>query len=270
MFSGCASVVNSLSSDLAENLSLSMKNQSDPEVVRQAIPAYLVLIDSLVESDPENPSTLMAASQLYGSYASAFVKETERAAQLSKKSFDYADQAICLELDSLCDAESLSLDEIQATLKTLDEDQISRVYDLSVAWAGKIQANSGDWNAIAQIPKLNALLLKVSQINPDIDQGNVWLYLGVLGSQIPPSLGGKPDQARQWFEQAIQRSNKQNLMASVMFAEHYARLVFDQQLHDSLLQDVLSRDPESPGLTLLNTLAQSRARELLAESQDFF
>ena len=57
-------------------------------------------------------------------------------------------------------------------------------------------------------------------------------------------------------------------MAKVEFARRYSRLVFDQPLHDRLLNDVLSADPEEPGLTLSNTLAQQQAKELLAD--DYF
>ena len=59
-------------------------------------------------------------------------------------------------------------------------------------------------------------------------------------------------------------------MAKVVFAEQYAKLVFDKEMHDRLLNEVLAADPVSEGRTLTNTVAQTRARELLAESDDYF
>jgi hypothetical protein len=53
-------------------------------------------------------------------------------------------------------------------------------------------------------------------------------------------------------------------------AQHYARMVFDQELHDQLLQTVLSDPADFPGLKLVNTLAKQQASMLLAESSDFF
>jgi hypothetical protein len=41
-------------------------------------------------------------------------------------------------------------------------------------------------------------------------------------------------------------------------------------LHDQLLREVLEADPEQPGLTLFNTLAQDEARELLDSADDYF
>jgi len=55
-----------------------------------------------------------------------------------------------------------------------------------------------------------------------------------------------------------------------VFAEQYAKMMFDQTLHDRLLQEVIDADPVVPNLTLINVLAQDLARELLSESNEYF
>ena len=60
------------------------------------------------------------------------------------------------------------------------------------------------------------------------------------------------------------------LMAKVLLARQYARLVFDRPLHDRLLQEVVEAEPKARGFTLSNTLAQGQARELLAGSDEYF
>jgi hypothetical protein len=59
-------------------------------------------------------------------------------------------------------------------------------------------------------------------------------------------------------------------MAKVLFASHYARLVFDRPLYDRLLGEVIEADPRARGFTLSNVLAQEEAAVLLAESGEFF
>ena len=59
-------------------------------------------------------------------------------------------------------------------------------------------------------------------------------------------------------------------MAKVFFAERYARLVFDRDLHDRLLADVIAADAEVDGRVLSNTLAQAQAQELLASADEYF
>jgi hypothetical protein len=53
-------------------------------------------------------------------------------------------------------------------------------------------------------------------------------------------------------------------------AKHYARMVYDQQLHDQLLVEVQTAKADFPGYTLINTLAKIEADQLLAESSEFF
>ena len=59
-------------------------------------------------------------------------------------------------------------------------------------------------------------------------------------------------------------------MAKVELARRYARLMFDQVLHDRLLREVLAADPYATDLTLSNVLAQREAQRLLSTSAAFF
>ena len=111
---------------------------------------------------------------------------------------------------------------------------------------------------------------QVLKLDNDYENGAAHLYMGVLSTLLPPALGGKPDIGKRHFEQAIHLSQGHNLMAKVMYAEKYARLVFDKELHNRLLQEVLQTDPAVPGLTLMNTLAQKQAKALLATADDYF
>ncbi|MDH4015412.1 MAG: TRAP transporter TatT component family protein, partial [Chromatiales bacterium] len=61
-----------------------------------------------------------------------------------------------------------------------------------------------------------------------------------------------------------------DLSVKVEFARTYARLVYDRELHDRLLGEVLAADPDVPGLTLFNVLAQRQAEILLASADDYF
>jgi hypothetical protein len=56
----------------------------------------------------------------------------------------------------------------------------------------------------------------------------------------------------------------------VEYARGYARLVYDRELHDRLLSEVLGSPVQAEGLTLFNTLAQQEARQLLESADDYF
>jgi len=113
-------------------------------------------------------------------------------------------------------------------------------------------------------------MLKVAQLNPGYDDGGVYLYLGVLETLVPPAMGGKPEIGRRYFEQAIEVSRGTNLMAKVMFADQYARLVFERELHDQLLQEVMAAPVQADGLTLMNIVAKEQAQILLDTADEYF
>ena len=256
--------------NLPTNLSRSMMNQEDPELVRTAAPAYLLMLDALVETYPDDETFLIPAAKLYGAYAGIFSNDEAQTRRMANRAKDYAQRALCESEEDLCEALDQKLEDIQIELGDLDEDELPLVYTYASSWASWIQANSSDWNAVAQLPKVKMLFKWVLSYETDYDNGTAQVYMGVLESQLPPSLGGRPDLAKLHFENAIRASNGRHLMAKVLYAQQYARLLFEQELHDRLLKEVLATDAKAEGLTLINSLAKQQAAELLAESAEYF
>lgn len=267
---GCATIVSNASQKLANNLTAGILDQDDIDTARDGIPAWLLLIDGLIQGDPQNVGLLDAGARLYGSYAGGFVDQPERATRLSGRSFGYAKRATCIRLAELCSQIDQPFEGFQAAVAKAGKGDIDVLYTLASSWAGRIQSNSSDWTAIADIPKVQALLDRVVALDPQYQQGEPYMYLGVLATLRPASLGGKPDEGKADFEKALALSGGHNQMVRVLYAEHYARLMFDQALHDRLLNEVIAADPHAPGLTLINVLAQQRAKKLLASGKDFF
>lgn len=268
---GCSSLMSSATSRMADNLANAILNQNDPETVRAGAPAYLLMIDSFIADDPDNAATLATGAKLYSAYASAFVSDTERANRLSSKAFAYARQALCIKQSTLCQAYANDpFEKFLPILKTTSRDDVPLLYVFGSVWASWMQANGTNWGAIADLPKVKAMMQRIAELDEGYEHGAAHLYLGVLATQIPPSLGGKPEQAKRHFERAIALSRGEHLMVKVLYAKHYARLLYERELHDSLLKGVLAANAEVPGLTLMNTLAQQEAKTLLDSANDYF
>lgn len=256
--------------NLPTNLSRSMMNQEDPELVRTAAPAYLLMLDALVETYPNDETFLIPAAKLYGAYAGVFSNDEAQTQRMANRAKEYALRALCENEEDLCEALDKKVEDIQIELDDLDEDELTLVYTYAASWASWIQANASDWDAVAQLPKVKTLFNWVLSYDADYDNGTAQVYMGVLESQLPPSLGGRPDLAQQHFEHAIKASENRHLMAKVLYAQQYARLLFEQELHDRLLTEVIAADPRAEGLTLINQLAKQQAEVLLAESAEYF
>ena len=94
--------------------------------------------------------------------------------------------------------------------------------------------------------------------------------MAVMESLLPPTLGGKPELAKKHFDRAIEISDGKNQMARVLYAEKYARMLFDRELHDELLNQVINADTGPQDQILINTLAKQRAAELLLDADEYF
>lgn len=264
---GCTSM---FTGRMADNLSDSILSQNDPQVVADGAPSYLIMLDSLVMGSPDDADLLSASASLYSAYATLFVDEPERAAKMTDKALTYARQAICEEVEKICATDQGDIDVFKQALTEVEEDEIKLLFTYGSAWAGWIQSHRDDWNAVAQVPKIEAVMTRVAELDETYEWGRAYLYLGVINSQLPPALGGKPEKGRAFFEKAIEIAEGQDLIAKVEFARHYSRLLFDQELHDQLLNEVVAADPNQGTLTLSNSIAQQHAKELLATSQEYF
>ena len=270
MLTSCSSMISSATRDMAKNLSVTIANNDDLATVKSGAPAYLLMLDSFIEADPKDSNMLIAAAKLYTAYASVFVKDEQRAKRLTQKSLDFALRANCLVINNSCNLKTLAFKKFEKIIEQYEKEHIELLFTLGSSWASWIQIRSGDWNAVADLARVTKIMDHALKLDTHFQSGQIHLYLGVLNTLLPPALGGKPEIGRRHFEKAIKLSNNKNLMAKVMYAEKYARLVFNQYLHDQLLNEVLKTEPRSRGFTLTNMLAHEQAKELLASSKDYF
>jgi hypothetical protein len=267
---GCASVAGSVADGMAANLSAAILNQDDPELVRESLPAYLVLLDSLVAEPDAGPDVTGAAARLYAAYAVVFVDDPGRAATLAARARGYGNRAACAASEAACGLSDVPYAELPARLDAIGEDDAGALFSAAVGSLAYIRTHSDDWQALADLPRIEAVLKRLLVIGAPADAGTVNCYLGILATLRPPALGGRPEEGRAYFDQAVGLTGGRDLSILVEYARSYARLVYDRELHDRLLNQVLAADPRQDGYTLLNTLAQKQASELLASAHDYF
>jgi len=270
ILTSCSSMISSATNKMAKNLSAAITNNDDLATVKSGAPAYLLMLDSFIEGDPEDSSMLIAAANLNSAYAGVFVKDEQRAKRLTQKSLDFALQANCLVMKERCNLKTIEFKKFEKIIEQFEQEHIEYLFTLGSSWAGWIQNRGGDWNAAAELSRVTKIMQHALKLNENYKSGQIHLYLGVLNTLLPPALGGKPKIGQQHFKKAIAISQGKNLMASVLYAEKYARLVFDQTLHDKLLNQVLKTEPRQRGFTLTNMLAQEQAKSLLISGKDYF
>ncbi|MDX1561506.1 MAG: TRAP transporter TatT component family protein [Gammaproteobacteria bacterium] len=264
---GCASLVGSMAAD---TLSSAILNQEDPALIDSGVPAYLLLVDGFIHQSPDNEDLLAAGAQIYALYGSRFAIDAASAERLTRKARDYGKRALCLEYEPACEWDRLAYDAFVAELANVDRKQIDYLYAYALGSLSYLDATSEDLSAVAELPWVEAAMQRVLDLDETHESGAVHTYLGIIHSLRPPALGGQPELARAHFERAIDLSEGRDLSIKVEYARYYARLIFDQDLHDRLLREVLASPVTHDGYTLFNVLAQRDAEALLTSSQEYF
>jgi len=266
--SGCvSSYVGGLAS---ETLSSAILNQNDPIVVRSGLPAYLLIVDGIIVQNPASPGMLSAGAELFALYGSRFVTDEEHAAVMTLKARGYGQRAVCLVHEPACEWGGMGYQQFLTALEEFEGRQIEHLYSYAVSWLSHLEATSSDWNAVGELPWVQATMERVLALDETYDNGGIHVYLGILHALRPPAMGGQPEVAKAHFERSITLSNGSDLSAKVEYARRYARMMFDRELHDRLLTEVLNSPVEVPGRTLFNVLAKQEAVELLESSQGYF
>ena len=270
ILSGCQVLLTPVTNQISADLTRVILNNRDIELVEDGIPAYLILLDAMILRSSNNAKLLFAGAELNSAYATAFVKDSERKRLMTAKAWDLAQQAACLRTKKLCDIDSMSFTELESVVAGLGKKEVPTLYGVMSAWASWINAHQADYRALAQLPSLHTLLDRLLELDESYQFGAPHMYKGVLDSLVPPLLGGNLERARQHFEKALDLSEGKNLFAKVYMAKQYARLIFDRELHDRLLTEVLAANPEVEDFTFQNILAQQLAAELLNSADDYF
>lgn len=260
----------SATNDMAANLSSAIMNQDDPETVRDGAPAYLLLLDSFIAGSPDNPAMLAAAAELYAAYGVIFVADPARADRLTQRALTYGQRSLCASNKSACGIHELSFQEFEIALETLDKKDAASLFTYGLSSIAYIKVHSDDWGAMTKLPGVESALKRVQALDPQYQAVQVEHYLAVLNTIRPPALGGNFEAGKAYFERAVALSNGKDLSINVDYARYYARTLYDRELHDKLLNDVMSAEPNQEGYTLFNTLAQREAQELLDSADDYF
>ena len=260
----------SATSDMAANLNAAIMNQNDPETVRDGAPAYLLMLDSFIEGSPGNAAMLGAAAELYAAYGVIFVEDKQRADRLTSRALSYGQQSLCASNSSACGIDRLSYKEFESVLEKLKKKDAASLYTFGLTSIAFIKVHSEDWGAMATLPRVESALKRVQTLDPHYQAIQVEHFLAILNTIRPPALGGDFDAGKAHYERALTLSDGKDLSINVDYARYYARTLYDRELHDRLLNDVMSAEPNQDGYTLFNTLAQREAQELLDAADEYF
>lgn len=269
LLEGCTSL---FLTPVVEPVVKNLNRQSDLTLVCDGAPSFLLMIDSLVADDPGNSRLLINATQAYSGYATVLPEcgRPERAATLSEKARQYG-LALLAQKRGFQEGLAMALPDYAKYLQDFSRSEVEKVFWGGYGWATWISFQKGSPAAVADLARVEQLMLRVIELDETFYNGAAHLFLGIYYGSRPPMLGGRPEESRAHFERALAISNRRFLPVQVAYAEYYAKTAFDRDLYAELLKEVLAFDvQQAPELTLSNMVAKRRAKRLLAEINEYF
>jgi len=256
---------------LLEDIAKSAYRQSDLRLIREGMPSYLMLIDGMVEAVPDNERLLISAAQGYASFASAFIQDEDKdyAKVLYTRAKDYALRA--LEQIGIKDPVSIRFDAFEEALTALDRKDVPYIFWAASCWGNWINLSQGSIEALAELPRVELMMKKVLDLDEGFYYGGAHIFMGILNGSKPKMAGGNLNRGREHFLKALELGRGEFLMTYIYYADYYAKKSFDKELYVSTLETALKTPADiRPDLTLLNTVAHIKAREMLNQADEYF
>jgi predicted anti-sigma-YlaC factor YlaD len=272
-----------LGDTLAEGASV-FSSDEDPELIRDALPFTLKMIELLLESSPENRGMLLQACSTFTQYAVAFIATDAEVAELRDYDYAAADthntrarkmnvraRDYCLrraELDYPGLTQRLQGDPESAVMELGVED-VETMYWLSASWGTAISLGLGEPALVADFPAVQALMTRALELDEDFNRGV--LHTAFITLESLEELGGSQERAREHFHRAVELSDELDASPFLSLAMGVSLVNQDREEFERLLERALAVDPdEDPSIRLVNVMSQRRATLLLDQADELF
>lgn len=246
----------------------------DVEMFNNAMPPYLQYLDGLILSNKDELLLYRASGAYYG-YSYCFAEDTDRkeASDNYLKARDYAMSELkrYRSFNQVMSYDSNLQSYKQALKYNFDKRNLPALYWTAMNWTAWINLNLDKADAIADIPKVEAMLEFITNIDGSYNGGSVYAALGSLHANRSKEDGGDPERAKEEFENAFTYSGNSYLTFNVMYAQFYATQVKDKDLFQKTLASVMETPSNTyADKTFVNEIAKRKAKLLLDNIDNYF
>lgn len=256
-------------------------SDDDPDLVRQAAPFSLKLMEGLLAERPHHIGLRTAAAAGFTQYGFAFVQqeaddieETDldaaealrgRARRLYLRARDHGLRG--LEVEHKGYEAALRRDPRRATAAARRED-VPLLYWTAAAWAAAISLSKDSPDALGDLPIVESMLDRALALDESFDHGAIHGVLISFEASRSTKPGDPAARARSHFDRAVALSGGGLASPYVTLAEAVSVPAQDRAGFESLLKKALAIDPDArPEWRLANLVYQRRARWLLEHAE---
>ncbi|MBT8496428.1 MAG: TRAP transporter TatT component family protein [Deltaproteobacteria bacterium] len=291
---GCidsAQVATSSTAAVLERAAPAMNMEPDYKLAAQAIPAHLKLIEGFHLAEPDDERLIALLAEGFCQYAAGFIEdEVERAAVAGDLRARLDQEARAKSSFLRCTEYALLLlpkgyrqtwagpfPAFARQVVAAKRRHRDALMWLGIGLAGAIEHGKRDFELLTHLPKAQALLERVVELDDAGNGGDPMmralphLTLGRLHTARAAVMGGDPPRGRAHLERALKITGSRLLLAKVYMAKGFARITGNRPLFRAMLVDVLRSNPAIwPEQRLVNEIAMRRARRYLILEDEWF
>lgn len=138
------------------------------------------------------------------------------------------------------------------------------------AWGSAINAGKDDPELVLALPFARSLVERAVELDPSYYNYSGLTFLGVVNASLPEALGGNPERARQYFEQALEATGGKFFTVQFSYARTYAVQTQDRDLYIRLLRQIVDGGDPEPEARVANRMTRRRAIRWLNRTDQFF
>jgi len=259
-------------------------SDDDPELVRDAAPFSLKLMESLLAEAPGHVGLRTASASGFTQYAFAFLQQ--QADELESKDLAAAEALRARARGLYLRAHAHGLRGLEArhrgfekalqanptnAVKVATRADVPLLYWTAASWGAAIALSKDNPALVGELPKVEALIYRACQLNESYDQGALHSFLITFEMSRTGAPGDPVQRARQHLERALALANGKQAGPYLSFAESVCIQKQDAKEFESLLNKALAIQPDQdPDHRLVNIIMQRRARWLLSKKDDLF
>ena len=284
--SGCSVkkfAINKLGDSLASG-GTTFASDDDPDLVGEALPFSLKLMESLLAESPKHRGLLFATASGFTQYAYVFVQQPEE--QLEDRDLSAADALKARARRLYVRARNYGLRGLEvkypgfearlrqdpkiAVRKTSVRD-VPPLYWTATSWGAAIAMSKDNPDVIADQLIVEALIDRAFELDPDYDFGAIHNFLITYESARVGATKDFASRSRKHFARAVELTSGQSASPFIALAETVSVSSQDREEFESLLRKALTVNPDArPEWRLSNIVMQRRARWLLSREDELF
>ncbi len=254
--------------------------EDDLKFAEESAPANLKLLDGLIRgSNYENDGLLLKGCKLYGMYAMGFLEDAavekdeneqnlKRASRFYLRAKEYGMKILTKNHDFKKAVNGSPVD-FRKMMIAFNENDAEALFWAAFAWGEYINLNRHNVAAIADMPKVKAMIDRVVELDEDYFYGMPHLFLIVYYS-LPRMFGGDPEKARTSYERVMKISEGKFLLAHFFMAKYYAVQQQDRELFNELLDKIENAKDDIIKEALFTRVAKKKAEILKKKENELF